>query len=92
MYTFFRVIERAGIEQRHLARLMGVHESQLSAVKTGRRRPDHAFMAAARSALREIGIRQDDGAPYTVDALFFAPLDNVVSSMDNALTPSQAAD
>ena len=49
MFTFFRVIERAGIEQHHLANLMGIHESQLSAVKMGRRRPDHAFMAAARS-------------------------------------------
>lgn len=79
MFRFFTVVEDAGVEQKHLANLMDVHPSLFTHIKHGRRVPSLYFMQQAVSALVKIGLRKEDGTPFTADDLFFAPMDSILS-------------
>ena len=92
MHPFFAIIDRAGIGQQRLADRIGVDKSHFTRVKQGQRKVTLAFAERATAALYEIGLRQWDGSPYTIDALFFLPeLSTVVHNSSPHVDAEQMA-
>jgi len=86
MHTFFAVIEQAGIQQRHLATLMGYASSQITRTRKGERRVTPEFARRATEAIEKIGLRKEDGTVFTESDLFASKVVDVLTTTDEYLT------
>lgn len=75
MYEFFRVVERIGLSDRKMAKKMGYTPAGYSLVKNGTSDLTLRFVRSACRVLSEMGMRKESGEAYTVDDLFFTPVE-----------------
>lgn len=70
MHPFFDLVERTGLVEKRVAILMGYERTTYAKAKAGIIPVTSKFARRATHALNLLGLRKQDGTPYTVSDLF----------------------